>query len=354
MFAMADDTWRAKPTRISEDVVAVVARRIAEHISAHDLDEVEVVLHGGEPLLVGADHLDAIVNRFRAATPARVNLRVQTNGTLISDSMLDVLIRNNIRVGVSIDGSAEANDRHRRYRNGRGSHAVVEASLERLRARAPELFSGLLSTVDLRNDPVDTYQSLMRFAPPQIDLLLPHGNWSAPPPSRDPMSTDAPYGEWLAKVFDHWYGESTTCDIRMFTEIIHLLFGGRSSVETVGLSPVGVLVIDTDGTVEQVDALRSAYAGAAATGLNLHTHALDAALEHPAIIARQIGRDGLGPVCRACELHRVCGGGLYAHRYRAGTGFLNESVYCHDLAHLIRHIHRRVSSDVAELTARVR
>jgi uncharacterized protein len=33
-----------------------------------------------------------------------------------------------------------------------------------------------------------------------------------------------------------------------------------------------------------------------------------------------------------------CGGGLYAHRYRADNGFDNPSAYCPDLLKLITHI----------------
>ena len=33
-----------------------------------------------------------------------------------------------------------------------------------------------------------------------------------------------------------------------------------------------------------------------------------------------------------------CGGGLYAHRYRTGSGFMNPSVYCADLEKIITHV----------------
>jgi uncharacterized protein len=32
---------------------------------------------------------------------------------------------------------------------------------------------------------------------------------------------------------------------------------------------------------------------------------------------------------------RACGGGLYAHRYKSGSGFDNPSVYCEDLRVLV-------------------
>jgi uncharacterized protein len=127
------------------------------------------------------------------------------------------------------------------------------------------------------------------------------------------------------------------------------MLGGQSGIETVGLAPVGLIVVNADGSLEQVDALRSAFNGAVGTGLNVHTHPFDTALTHPAIIARQLGVAGLSPVCKECTLHQLCGGGMYAHRYRAGAGFLNPSVYCNDLTYLIGNIYRRVSSDVTRL-----
>jgi uncharacterized protein len=350
MFEMADDSWRAKPKIMSMGTVAVVARRIADHVQQHELPSVQVILHGGEPLLAGRDYIDGVVSALRNTINAAIDLRVQTNGTLISNSMLDVLSRNNIRVGVSLDGNQQANDRHRRYASGRGSYDAVARSLRRLQERAPHLLAGILCTVDLRNDPVQTYEALQEFEPSVVDFLLPHGNWDSPPPGRDPVAGDAPYGAWLGAVFDHWYAISPQrCQVRMFSEIIHVMLGVQAAVETVGLAPVSLITIDSDGALEQVDTLRSAYAGAVDTGLNVHTHDLNAAITHPAIIARQRGRDGLSETCQKCSLHQVCGGGLYAHRYSAGNGFMNPSIYCRDLSYLTRHIHRRVSHDVARI-----
>ena len=97
-----------------------------------------------------------------------------------------------------------------------------------------------------------------------------------------------------------------------------------------------------------------AYDGAPATGLHLLRDPLDAALLLPAVAARQLGVRSLAPQCRACRVHPVCGGGLYAHRYRPGTGFANPSVYCADLMRLIDHIRARMQADLdARLAGRV-
>ena len=113
-----------------------------------------------------------------------------------------------------------------------------------------------------------------------------------------------------------------------------------------------MVVIETDGSIEQEDTLKVAYDGATATGLHVARDSLDAALLLPQIAARQIGVRALSAQCRVCPVRAVCGGGLYSHRYREGTGFLNPSVYCPDLLALISHIRDRVLADLHARRAR--
>jgi uncharacterized protein len=133
----------------------------------------------------------------------------------------------------------------------------------------------------------------------------------------------------------------------LFAEIMQLLLGGASSAEMIGLAPARILVIETDGTIEQGDSLKVAFHGASRTGLSLAEDPLDAALLLPGIVARQLGLRALGAECRTCQIQQVCGGGLYAHRYRPGSGFANPSVYCPDLMQLITHIQSTMRKDIS-------
>jgi uncharacterized protein len=352
VYELADQTWRSRPRAMSSAVVSVAALRIAEHARAHDLDAVRVIFHGGEPLLAGPGPLIEALRKIRAEVDARVRVDswVQTNGTLLDEDALDALETHGIRIGVSLDGDEAIHDRNRLYANGRGSHDEVSAALHRLMKR-PSIYSGLLCVVDLSADPIVTYETLLRFAPPVIDFLLPHANWSSAPPGRSD-SVLAPYAEWLIAAFDRWYAAPVReTRVRLFEEIIHLLLGGKSASEAVGLTPTSLVVIESDGSIEQSDALKSAYHGAAATGLHVARDSFDAALGLPQIAGTQLGLDALADECLACPVHRICGAGLYAHRYKAGNGFRNPSVYCPDLYALITHIGARIRAD---LTARLR
>jgi uncharacterized protein len=342
VYEMADQGWRGLPQRMSQPVASQAVERIAEHARRHDLGSVDVILHGGEPLLAGAAWLDWLVGALRAAVPARVNVTVQTNGTLLDTEMLDTLARLNITVGVSLDGDAAATARHRRYANGRSSYDAVTAGLDRLRSPAyRDSYAGILCTIDVSNDPVATYESLLDFSPPALDLLLPHANWSLAPPGTG-------YASWLTRVFERWYtAPRQETRIRLFSEMIQLILGQAGAVEGLGLAPSTVIVVDTDGAIKQLDLLSSTYPGAADIGLNVATATFDDALDHPTTVARQMGADALATECQACPVLSVCGGGLYPHRYRAGDGFRNPSVYSADLKQLITHVQDRVLPDVA-------
>lgn len=351
MYEMADQSWRDRPRRMSMKIADRTAMRIGEHARSHRISSVTLIMHGGEPLLAGPELISELVHATRAAAGpgVQVNAKVQTNGVGLDDSYLRLFRELGVQVGVSLDGTAESHDQHRRFASGRGSHAAVAVGLDRLmQPYFRHLFSGLLCTIDLRNEPITTYKALTEFDPPKIDFLLPHGTWEAPPPGRVPGVPDTPYADWLITLFDHWYPDAGT-PIRLFEEIMHLLLGGDSSMEMLGLSPARTVVIETDGAIELADNLKVAYQGAAATNLHVTSNQLDEALILPGVVARQLGMRSLSPQCRACRIHRICGGGLYAHRYRQGTGFYNPSVYCPDLIRLIGHIREIMQADIDQL-----
>jgi uncharacterized protein len=348
LYSMADQTWRDQPRRMSPAIARQTAARIGEHARWHHLDDITIVLHGGEPLLAGADFIADMVAAVReAAGPSvAVQAQVQTNGIRLNEEFLALFSQLGVGVGVSLDGDATAHDRHRRFAAGGGSHAAVSAGLALLASpRYRHLFSGLLCVIDLRNDPIGTYEALVSFGPPKVDFLLPHGTWDAPPPGRTADATQTPYADWLIAIFDDWYRRPRT-HIRLFGEIVRSLLGETSDAESVGIAPTGTVVVETNGAIEQVDTVKAAFHGASRTGLHVLSDSFDAALLLPEIVGRQIGARGLCAECQKCRVRLVCGGGLYPHRYRGETGFANPSVYCPDLMRLIDHIRHTVEADI--------
>jgi uncharacterized protein len=351
MYEAADQSWRGQPRQMSPETVAAVAARAAAHTRRWGLPAVEFVLHGGEPLLLGPARLAEILAVLSAAdwgTGVRVSYALQTNGLLLRATVLEVLRDRGVSVAVSLDGDRAANDRHRRYANGRSSYVETRSGIALLRTeRYRALFSGLLCTVDVRNDPAATVRAVLAESPPAIDFLLPHATWALPPPGRT-GGTGTEYGAWLAAAFDEWYAVRPAGPrVRLFEEILALVLGGQSRSESVGTSPAAMVVVETDGSIQQVDALKVAYQGAPETGLNVRDDTFDDALRELGETHRPPPRTEVSPLCRRCPEFEVCGGGQVTHRYRPENGFDNPSVYCEDLKLLIGHIRRRALSELA-------
>ncbi|WP_329254344.1 FxsB family radical SAM/SPASM domain protein [Actinoallomurus sp. NBC_01490] len=345
LYTMADQRWRDRPPVMSDRIAGLAADRIAEHVRAHGLTDIAVVLHGGEPLLAGPDRLRHVVEAVRGAVgdSATVGFSLQSNGTLLDRGFLHLFDELGVRVGVSLDGDEAAHDRARRRARG-GSHAQVTRGLAELtRPEFRHLFSGLLCVIDLGNDPIATYEALLAFSPPAIDLLLPHATWSNPP-----AGPAGAYASWLIPIFDRWFHAPVReTRIRLFEEIINVLLGGSSAVEGIGTSPAAMIVVETDGQIEQSDILAAAFDGAAYLGLDVVDDDFDAALRHPATVARQLGTTGIPGECRPCRWAAVCAGGHYPHRYQDQKGFDHRSVYCSDLFALFDHIRTALVDELA-------
>ncbi|WP_322974718.1 FxsB family cyclophane-forming radical SAM/SPASM peptide maturase [Actinacidiphila epipremni] len=354
VYELRDSGWRTRPRTMPVQVRSRLVRRIAEHVRGNGLDRIRVILHGGEPLLAGPDVVAGFCSAVREAldgSGAVVELAAQSNGLLLTGTMLDVLAGHGVTVGVSLDGDREAHDRHRTHRAGRdgreaaGSYREVVGALEQLnRRRYRHLFGGLLCTVDTANDPVRTYDALVAHRPPFVDFRLPHATWDDPP-SRDP-GQDASYGRWLACAFDRWWQTGRPVRVRLFDAIVGLWESQAwetagaapmvSDSEVVGMLPAASVVVESDGTISWAESLKAVADGAAGTGVSVFSHSFDAVLSLPT--APGYGVSLLSQECRACPVVGVCGGGVRAHRHGRGAGFDNPSVYCADLAFLIGHI----------------
>jgi uncharacterized protein len=330
---------------MSDETVAQVARRIAEYAGSKALDSVCVILHGGEPLLVGPARMRRICAELTRQVTAvtDLDLRIHTNGVTLNPAHLEVFREFGVKVSISLDGDRSANDRHRLDRRGRSSHERVLRAIDLL--RAPEnrhLYGGLLCTVDVTNDPVAVHDALTALEPPRIDYLLPHSTWEHPPPS-GPSPSTTPYADWLLQIFERWVRQGRDVPVRTFDSVLSTLRGGPSLTEAMGLAPSDLAVIETDGSFELADSLKVAYAGAPRTSYDVFRHGFEEFARHPGVRARQQGIEGVSETCRACPVLESCGGGLYAHRYSPERGFDNPSVYCADLRALVEGIGEKVT-----------
>ncbi len=334
---MGDNSWKTQDKFISPDTYKLFLNKVQLYCNKNNISEIEIMLHGGEPLLFGLQRFNLLMEEIRKTENSEliINVGIQSNGYLINEDWINTLNHFNVKIGISYDGLPYHNDLYRVLNNGCGTSEMVEKNLTLLRDQ--ECFSGILCVIDPSSDPIETYNHLISFNPPLIDFLLPHGHWDNKPIGKETES-NCIYGEWLIKIFHEWFYSHSSICIRTFEEIIEHLLGGLGTLETLGTEPVTLLTISTSGDFEAVDTMKSVFPGAHKLNLNLEFNDFNEVFNKSQVLERTMGISALSEKCKNCELLKTCGGGYYPHRYSNSNKFKNPSVYCDDLFKLITTI----------------
>ena len=149
MYNLQDQTYRAQPKRMGLEVAQKMAERIRSHSERHQSTDVHIILHGGEPMLVGMEYMHEWLTTVRRelGSTVRGHYSMQTNGLLITDEWIEFLADRNVGIGISYDGPKHAHDRYRVHHDGRGSHDEVIGAIEKIKRhrRGKEVFSSVLS-----------------------------------------------------------------------------------------------------------------------------------------------------------------------------------------------------------------
>jgi len=341
VYHHADQSWSVMPKMLSEQNQAGFVDRLAEYVREAGIIGCAVVFHGGEPLLFGAENLVAFAQAIRAATPAQVNVGLQTNGLLLTEKALDAFEAADIAVSLSLDGPRAVNDKHRVSRKGRSSFDKTFAALERLKRR-PKIFAGVIAVIDPVTPPDELLAFFDAHQLPKIDFLLPDAHHLRPPPGR----VEAPdlYVDWQSRAFNLWLDHYPHLPIRTFEALLDAVTGLPSHTDAFGLGDVSLISIETDGSYHDLDVLKVVGNGATKIGGTvLDTPiAVVAASDHIAMHRRLLTRDGLCEACRGCPIVDICGGGSLPHRYNV-NGFNNPTVYCREMQSLVANAQNRLN-----------
>ena len=342
VYQLGDQGWRRQPPAMSQATIDAIVRRLSELRQAQDRD-FAIVLHGGEPLLLGEVLLARLLTGLRDRLPVGCTLSVQTNGTLLTDPLLDLFAGAGTTVSVSLDGPKKIND-SRRVRFDRGG--TFEATLDGLRClqrhpAAERLFSGTLSVVEPSTNPSEVYWFLRGLGVPGMNFLLPDGNHSRLPPGKTGFDSHEA-GEWLAALFDVYMSDPDPVPIRVLDDLVKLSLGGSATKEGMGQTLNAILIIDTDGTVTKNDTLKSAFDGADRYDepWSVHSHSLQEIARTTAFREHVEMQQPTARQCLRCPELSVCGGGMPLYRWSDERGFDNPSVYCTDHLFLISHVRR--------------
>ena len=315
-----------KPKLMSDEVLQQLLRRIEEHIARFPLADFPIILHGGEPLLWGAENFRKFAEACRAIaerTGCDIPIAVTTNGVLIDDEWVDCFESNRISVAISLDGPAHIHDIHRKTFQGTGTHEAVERAARKLVAR--DIGVSALAVCNPAHPPQDYVEFFASCGIANYDIMIPDATVDEKPAS---------IAAFYKGLFTLWLEANRgrpAVDIRIISDMITALLGNNAPTEGVGYKPIELCTVMTDGSVEAHDVLRIAGDGFTQTKFNIFEHAIDEVRGEPRWQAAREASIHLCEKCRQCQFMNACGGGYLPHRFSKKNGYDNPSVYCDDL-----------------------
>lgn len=111
------------------------AQRVIDFIfgNSQEDEKIQIGFFGGEPLLEFdlIKEITAMVKNHKSLRSGQTGLSMTTNGTILTEEIIDFLIENNITPCISCDGPPEVHDLNRHFPDGRGSSALVESNIKK-------------------------------------------------------------------------------------------------------------------------------------------------------------------------------------------------------------------------------
>lgn len=342
---MGDDNWLHMEKLMTKETMDAACHSLRQLSMAQD-KPFSVVLHGGEPMLLGKPRLDYLLSQLRNALPDGYPLSIQTNGILITEDILDLCSKYKTTVAVSIDGPKHVHDKERVTHNGSGTFEKVLQGIQRIKAHpdADFLDSGCLAVIDPCSDPHEVYSFFKDIRTPSVDFLYKDGNHSKLPRGKTSLKS-IEYGSWMVRLLNIYLNDSSPLPIRIIDDMLKVILGGVVSQEGAGVTDFGILIVDTDGTLMKNDTLKSSYSGADkfSQGVNIKDGTLFDFLKAPEFYEYHQGQRATSDKCMGCADYSICGGGMKLHRWKDENDFNNPSVYCEDQLYLIKNMRKAIA-----------
>ena len=113
-----------------------------------------VGFYGGEPLLE-FDLIKKCVQYVNEKVEGKdILFNMTTNGTLLTDEVVDFIVENNFYLSISLDGSEEEHDANRKFANGKGSFETIIKNIQRIKELYPDFDSriNIMTTINPNSD----------------------------------------------------------------------------------------------------------------------------------------------------------------------------------------------------------
>lgn len=332
------------------DNVMLKALQVAASTAIERSQPTVVQFHGGEPLI----HFERIINSIDQLSDeesAALDFRIQTNGTLLTQSIIDESRFRDIHLGISLDGPPEVNGINRRYQNGRPLGDEVVQKLGALRKQFRRHRVSCLCVMSAANiDKADlVFDYMLENQIDDLSILPLYPDYAncltgclEIIPRTDSMV------EFSARIFDRWVNRlrqgDEICIPSFQIWIWNLLNSNVKSHLCNSCCGVGetMIFIDTNGDVYPCGPF--SYSSEMRMGNILINTSRDV---EASMIAERFRARMTGQIreCEDCGLQAICRGGCPANSYLNSRSLLYKDPFCEYWKGIIGHILQKVAID---------
>lgn len=204
--------------RMSEEILKATI-----NFFCSELDEIEFIWHGGEPLLAGIDFYRQVVEQQKRwlRVGRKIANFVQTNATLINEKWAKFFAENDFLVGVSIDAPPEAHNLKRPFKNGGSSLGATMKGIEL--ARNAGVFNGIICCIGDHNwnRPKEIFDFFVSRNIKNLKFLR------VKEPFPGAVNKER-YFDFMASMFKRWLEiDDPEIEIRDIKSIISIALGGK-------------------------------------------------------------------------------------------------------------------------------
>ena len=334
--------------RMSAETLSAIAHEVCT--SALLRSHLTFVWHAGEPLAAGRDFFQAAfdeVARHAAPRSKQITHSIQTNGTLLDARWIELLQRHGVRLGLSIDGPAFLHDRHRRRRDGRGTHAAVMRAVEALhRANYPFSVIAVVTRESLAH-PDEFFDFFASLGATVVGLNVEEAESAHPHSALQENDSETALRRFYAHLLRRQEASGRRVLFREFRPFLALLDGAPMQAGTdapsSAVTPFSIVNFDVDG---RFSTYCPELLGARAPRFNSFVMGrvpgdrLDGLLGNALFANVRAEIDAGVARCRAeCDYWRFCGGGNPSNKFfEHGRFDVTATRYCRQHKQLILEV----------------
>lgn len=338
MYNVGNDLYKSVPKSSPIETAVSTANYICDSFSLANLVNVNLIIHGGEPMLMPAKQFQSRLDAMEAIFSARltddqrdsITLTLQTNATLVSDDWLNLIVERKIHVGVSIDGPKSVHDRQRIDVRGRGSYDAAIKGVLKLRGAVQDL--GVLTVMDPTSDGAEVYKHLTHdLGFTNLSFLFPFMNW-------ENYNHEVAKGieNFVISSFSAWLDDVAKGHfvyVRSFFEALEA--AGMIGRDYQGIVDYDVrhliVVVESDGTIMPDESMRPTYSERFYE-LNVARNSIIDLINDSSFQRLYFAENTTSEECSSCFLLSACKSGRtlgrIGTRFSATDDYSRKSVYC--------------------------